>query len=154
MSQTGPGGETTSRRKLGGLGAKHQASVRFFVSSWKKMPILLPFGSHFARFQSHLKDQIFEIRKPIKQISLFTSGQVQTTFKILHFGVKFCDLAWSGESRYIAFCDIFSIKSFARRFTYEEFCFVIKTTTFRNMYDQEPRHSRFNFDNLFNKHFH
>ena len=31
-----------------------------------------------------------------KSLSSLT-GQVQDTFKILHFGVKFCDLAWSGN---------------------------------------------------------
>ena len=35
------------------------ATGRFFVSFWKKMAILMRFGSHFARFQSHLKEQNF-----------------------------------------------------------------------------------------------
>ena len=29
----------------------------------------------------------------------------------------------------------------------------MKITSFRNTYDQEPRHSRLNFNNSFNKHF-
>ena len=117
------------------------------------MAILMPLGSRFARFQSHLKEQNFRDLKPIEQIPPFTSGKVQNTFKILHFGVKFCDLTWSGKSRYIAFCNIFSIKSFTRRLAIENFCFVMKITSFRNMYDQEPRHPEFNFNSLFNKHF-
>ena len=43
----------------GSLGTKHPAAGRYFESFWKKMPILMPFGSHFARFQSHLKEQNF-----------------------------------------------------------------------------------------------
>ena len=59
-------------------------------------------------------NKIFEISKPFEQIPPVTSGQVQNTFKILHFGVEFCDLDWSGESRNIASCNIFSIKLFFR----------------------------------------
>ena len=35
------------------------AAGRFFVIFWKKMAILMRLGSHFARFQSHLKEQNF-----------------------------------------------------------------------------------------------
>ena len=90
-------------------------------------------------FRAIRKNKLFEIWKPIKQIPPFTSGQVQNMYKILHFGVKFCDLAWSGESRNISFCNILSIKSFTRKFAFEDFCFVMKITSFRNMYNQEPR---------------
>ena len=132
--------QTCHRR---GLGAEPPAAGRFFVSFWKKMALLMPFGrTKFLRFESQLNKSL-----------PFTSGQVQNTLKIFHFGVKFCDLAWLRESKYIAFCNIFSIKSFTQRFALEGFCFVMKITSFRNMYDQEPRHPRFNFNNLFNKHF-
>ena len=57
----------------------------------------------------------------IEPIFPFPLGQVQNIFKILHFGEKFSDLAWSGESRYIAFCNIFSFKLFPRRFAFENF---------------------------------
>ena len=107
----------------------------------------------FRTFSEPFEKNFFEIWEPIEQIPPFTSSQVQNTFKIFHFGVEFCDLAWSGESRYIAFCNVFSIKSFIRRFAFEDFCFVLKITSFRSMYDQEPKHPRFNFNNLFNKHF-
>ena len=43
----------------GSLGAKHPAAGRFFVIFGKKMTILMRFGPHFARFQSHLKEQNF-----------------------------------------------------------------------------------------------
>ena len=36
----------------------------------------MPFGSHFARFQSDLKKQIFEILKPIEKNPSFLSCQV------------------------------------------------------------------------------
>ena len=115
------------------------------------MAILMPFGSHFTRFQSHLKKFFLKFESQLNKS--LPSSQVQNTFKIFHFGVEFCDLAWSGESRYIAFCSIFSNKSFIRRFAFEDFCFVMKITSFKNMYDQEPKHPRLNFNNLFNKHF-
>ena len=89
-------------------------------------------------------NKVFEIWKSIEQIPPFTSGQVQHMFIILHFGVQFCDLAWSGESRYIAFCNIFSI---TQRFALENFCFVVTILSFRNMYYQESRPPRFNFNN-------
>ena len=41
------------------MGAEPPAAGRFFVSFWKKMAILMPFGLHFARFQSNLKEQNF-----------------------------------------------------------------------------------------------
>ena len=44
-------------------------------------------------FRGIWKNKLFEIWQPIEQILPFTSGQVQNTFKILHFGVKFCGLA-------------------------------------------------------------
>ena len=45
----------------GGMAAEAPAAGRFFVFFWKKMAILMRFRSHFARFQSHLKLQIFDV---------------------------------------------------------------------------------------------
>ena len=149
----GAGGGATSRRRLWESGSKTPRRWAIFCKFLEKMDILVPFGSHFSIFRAIWKNKIFEIWKPIEQIPPFSSGQVQKTFKILHFRVKFCDLVWLGESRYIAFCNIFSSKSFTRRFAFEEFCFVMKITSFRNMLDQEPRHPQFNFNDLFNKRF-
>ena len=117
----GAWGGAISRRKLCESEGEAPAAGRFFVRFGEKMAILMHLDhiSHVSR--SIWKNKIFEIWKPIEQISPFTSGQVQSTIKILHFGVKFCDLAWSGESRYIAFWNIFSIKSFTRRFASENF---------------------------------
>ena len=53
------GAELPAAGGYGSLVAKHQAAGQFLVSFWKKMAILMPFGSHFARFQSHLKEQNF-----------------------------------------------------------------------------------------------
>ena len=41
------------------MGAEPQAAGQFFVIILEKMAILMRFGSHFARFQSHLKEQSF-----------------------------------------------------------------------------------------------
>ena len=62
------------------LGRSTETHGQFFVFL-QKMAILMPFWSNKS----------FEILKPIEQIPPFTSGQVQNTFKILHFGVKFFD---------------------------------------------------------------
>ena len=43
----------------GAWGRSPQAAGGFFVIFWKKMAILMRFESHFARFQSHLKQQNF-----------------------------------------------------------------------------------------------
>ena len=43
----------------GAWGRSPQAAGGFFVISWEKMAILMRFESHFARFQSHLKQQNF-----------------------------------------------------------------------------------------------
>ena len=50
---------TNGTRGYGGLGAKPPATGRFFVIFLEKIATLMPFGSHFARFQSHLKKQNF-----------------------------------------------------------------------------------------------
>ena len=73
------------------MGAKHPAAGRFFVIFWKKMAILMQFGSHFTRFQS-------------EKITPFTLGQVQNMFKILHLGVKFCDLVQVREIKVPVHC--------------------------------------------------
>ena len=58
------------------------------------------------------KNWIFNIWKQLKKIKLFnppfTYNLIQNMFKILHFGVKFCDLAQVGESKvpYIASSNI------------------------------------------------
>ena len=149
----GLGAEPPAARGYGSLAAKHPAAGRLFLSFREKMLFKCHLDLILRVFRAIWKNKIFEIWEPIEQIPPFTSGQVQNTFKIFHFGVKFCDLAWSGESRYIAFCNIFSIKSFTQRFAFEDFCFVINLTSFRNMYDLETKYTRFNFNNLFNTHF-
>ena len=46
----------------GGMRVELPAAWRFFGSFWKKMAILMRFGPHFARFQSHLKEKkIFDV---------------------------------------------------------------------------------------------
>ena len=43
----------------GAWGRSPQATGEFCVIFWKKKAILMRFESHFARFQSHLKQQNF-----------------------------------------------------------------------------------------------
>ena len=89
------------------MAAEPPAAGRFIVIFWKKMAILMRFGSHFARFQAIWKNKIFKIWKPIEKITPFTLGQVQNTFKIMHFGVKFCDLAQVREIKVHCFLQHF-----------------------------------------------
>ena len=58
---TGPGGGATSRRKLWESWGKAPSRWAIFCKFLKKMAILMPFGSHFERFQYHLKEKKFEI---------------------------------------------------------------------------------------------
>ena len=53
------GAEPPAAGGFGSLEGKHPAAGQFFESFLKKIAILMPFGSHFERFQSHLKQQNF-----------------------------------------------------------------------------------------------
>ena len=60
--KTGRRGEqisTTQTCYREGMGAESPAAGRFFCNFTEKMAILMRIGSHFARFQSHLKEQNF-----------------------------------------------------------------------------------------------
>ena len=59
VSRRGLGAEPPAAGGYGSLEAKHPHAGQFFVSFWEKMAILMPFGSHFARFHSYLKEQNF-----------------------------------------------------------------------------------------------
>ena len=150
--RTGPGGGANSRQRLWESGGKASSSWAIFCKVLEKIGYFNAIWITFRAFSEPFERTKF-LRFESQLNKFLSSGQVQNTFKTLHFGVKSCNLAWSGESRYIAFCSIFSIKSSTRRFAFENFCLVTRITSFRNMYDQEPRHPRFNFNNLFNKHF-
>ena len=113
------------------------------------------FGTFSEPFE-RTKFLMFESQ--LKKITPFASGQVQNAFKILHFGVKFCDLAQarkikvrkinqSQENQFLA------LNNALEDLPLKIFCFVFKITSFKNMYDQGPRHLWFKFNNLFNKHF-
>ena len=66
-----------------------QIAGRFFVICRKKIAILMPFGLHFARFQSHLNELIFFDFKTILRklnCSVLSVGiKVQNTLKMLRF---------------------------------------------------------------------
>ena len=153
MSQTGPGGGATSRRRLWESGGEAPSRWAIFCKFLEKNGYFNAIWITFRTFSEPFeRTKFLRFESQLNKSPSFTPSQVQNTFKIFHFGVKFCDLAWSGKSKYIAFCNIFSIKSFTRKFASEDFYSVMKITSFRNMYDQEPKHPRFNFNNLFNKH--
>ena len=118
----------------GSLKAKHPAAGRFFVICLKKIATLIRFGSHFTRFQSHFKTTKFlrfgnQLNKSLSLLQV----KFKTRLKSYILGLNFVTRPKSGKSRYIAFCNIFSIKYCTRRFAFEDFCFVIKITSFRNI---------------------
>ena len=154
MSQTRPGGGANCRQMLWESGGEAHRRWAIFYKFLGKNGYFYAIWITFCTFSEPFKRRKFlRFESQLNKSLPLHTGQVQNTWKILHFGVKFRDLAWSGESNYIAFCNSFSIKSFTRRFAFEGFCFVMKIISFRNMYDQEPRYPRFNFNNLFKKHF-
>ena len=68
-----------------GVWGRSTRALGDFCKFLEKMAILMPFGSHFSRFQSHLKEQHFWDLRANWTIPPFTSSQVQNTFKILQF---------------------------------------------------------------------
>ena len=117
----------TSRQKLWESGPKAPSRWAIFCKFLEKNgyfnAIWITFRTFLEPFE-RTKLLRFEIQLN-KSLSLL-QVKFKTRFKILHFGIKCSDLAWSGESRFIAFCNIFSIKSFTRRFAFEDFCFVLR----------------------------
>ena len=78
----------------GGYGGFAPIRLAIFCVFWKKISILLPFGLHFARFQSASKEQIFQIWESIEKISPFTLDQDQNSLKSCILGLNFVsDLA-------------------------------------------------------------
>ena len=75
----------------------------------------------FLMFESQLK----------KSLSLL-QVKSKTRLKSCILGLNFVTRPKSGKSRYIALCNIFSIKQCTRRSAFEDFCFVMKITSFRN----------------------
>ena len=61
ITDGGPEGEPNPPTAEGNRGLKEPPSCLaiFFVIFWKKVVFLIPFGLHFTRFQSHLKEQSF-----------------------------------------------------------------------------------------------
>ena len=100
------------------------------------------FGTFSEPFE---RTEFLMFESQLKKITPFASGQVQNAFKILHFGVKFCDLAQvrkikvrkinqSQENQFLA------LNNALEDLPLKIFCFVFKITSFKNMYDQGPRH--------------
>ena len=68
----------------------------------------------------------------------------KTRLKFCLLGLNF--VTWPGQGNQGT---LLSATYSALNHSLEDFRFVMKITSFRNMYDQEPRHPRFNFNNLF-----
>ena len=77
----------------------------------------------FLMFESQLKKSL-----------LLLQVKSKTRLKSCILGLNFVTCSKSGKSCYIAFCNIFSIKQCTRRFAFEDFCFVMKITSFWNIY--------------------
>ena len=134
MSQTGRGSGGLSRRRLWSLRAKYPAAGRFFVIFWKKMTILMRFGSHFERFQSHLKEQNFwDLKVYWTNHSLYFRVKFKTRLKSSILRLNFVIWPKSGKSRYIAFCNFLALNDALKDVPFEDFCFVMKITSFRNI---------------------
>ena len=77
------------------------------------------FSHHWITFRTYSKQfestRFLAIESQLKKLSssvlvLFVIS-VQNTFKILHFGVKFCDLVQVGGSKVNYFCNILAVKN-------------------------------------------
>ena len=64
------------------------ATGRFFGKKWLFNAIRITFRTFSEPFE---RTKFFVFESQLKKF--LSSGQIQNTFKILHFGVKFCDLA-------------------------------------------------------------
>ena len=121
MSQRGHGGGASSRWAIF---CKFLEKNGYFCAIWITCRT---FSEQFDRtkflmFESQLKKSL-----PLLQI------KSKTRVKCCILGLNFVTWPKSGKSRYIAFCNIFSIKQCTQRFAFEDFCFVMKITSFRNI---------------------
>ena len=121
MSQRGHGGAAPSRWAIfcnflekNGYFNAIRITFRTFSEPFEK--------TKFLMFESQLKKSL-----PLLQV------MSKTRLKSCILGLNFVTWPKSGKPRYIAFCNIFIIKLCTRRFAIEDFCFVIKITSFRNI---------------------
>ena len=134
MSQTGHGSGAPIRRRLWESGGEAPSCWAIFCIFWKKndyfnaiwitfCTFLEPFErTKFLRFESQLNMSL-----PLLQV------KSKTRLKCSILRLNFVTWLKSGKSRYITFCNIFINKQCTRRFAFEDFCFVMKITSFRNL---------------------
>ena len=156
MSQTGPGGGATSSRRLWESGGEAPSRWAIFCKFLEKNGYFKAIWITFRTFSEPFeRTKFLRFESQLNEFLLFLQVKSKTHLKSFILGLNF--VTWPGQENQdtytVAFCNLFGIKSFTRRFAFEDFYFVKKITSFRNTYDQEPKHSRFNFNNLFNKHF-
>ena len=95
MSQWGHGGGAPSRWAI-------------FCNFLEKNGYFNAIRNTFRTFSEPFKSTKFLMfESQWKKLTPFTSDQVQNTFKILHFGVKFCDLAQIREIKVHCFLQHF-----------------------------------------------
>ena len=120
MSQRGHGGSAPSRRAI---------FCNFLEKNSYFNAIRITFRTFSEPFE-RTKSLMFEsqLKKSLPLLQL----KSKTRLKSCILGLNFVTWPESGKSRYIAFCNIFSIKYCTRRFAFEDFCFVMKIASIRN----------------------
>ena len=140
----------SQRGQWGGAPSRWAIFCNFLEKTGYFTAIRITFPTFSEPFE---RTKFLMLESQLKKSLPFFQVKSKTRLKSCILGLNFVTWPKLGKSRYIAFCNIFRIKWCARRFTFEDFCFVMKITSFRNMYDQGPRHPWFKFNNLFNKRF-
>ena len=95
MSQTVPGGGATSRRRLWESGYEAPSRWAIFCNFLEKMAYM-PFRSHFARFQSHLKEKNFlrfesQLNKSLPLLQVKSKTRLKSCILWFHF------VTWPGQ---------------------------------------------------------
>ena len=145
--------EPPSARGYCCLGAKHPAAGRFLEVFGKNgyfNAIWITFHTFSEPFdRTKFLRRESQLNKPLPLLKI----KFKTRLKSCILGLNFVTWPGQGIQGKLLSANISSIKLFTRRFAFEDFYFVMKITSFRDMYGKEPRHPRFNFNNLFNKYF-
>ena len=83
-----------------------------FCNFLEKIALLMPFRLHFARFQSYFERKtILKFESQLKKSLTLLQVKTKTRLKFCILGLNFVnDLAQVWEARYIAFCNMFSVK--------------------------------------------
>ena len=106
------------------MGAKPPAAGQFFVLFWRKNGCFNAIRITFRTFSELFgRTNFLMFESQLKKSFLFLQVKSKTRLKSCILELNFVTWLKPGKSRYIAFCNIFS----------EDFCFVMKITSFRNI---------------------